>query len=244
MADKRIIKIAGIAVDNIDRQEALVKIDGILKAKESRFMCFANAEAIVLARHKEKYRHILARASLLLPDGIGMQMAARLQSQRIMANLNGTDLFPDVCKLLNTRQSRVFLLGGKQGRAKKVGNWIMQNFPCVRLVGTRHGYFSKKDEPEIISAIRSLQTEVLFVGMGTPYQEIWIYKHLNQTGTKLAIGVGGLFDYYSGATRRAPVWMRKYCLEWVWRFMIEPRRWPRILRLIEFVWILLRYKDK
>lgn len=238
MPELQSILIDGLPVANLTRDEALHMFESLLSSKRQHMVCFLNAETVVLAHHNKEFRKILLGASLRLVDGAGMQWAANLQGRKFLDNLNGTDLFPYICRLLEKNGNRIFLLGSKRGVARKAGEWIRTRYKNVRIAGTHDGYFSKQDESDVIKLIHDTKPDVLFVGMGSPYQEVWIYNHLKQTGAKIAMGVGGLFDYYSDSIMRAPIWMRKMCIEWLWRWLVEPWRWKRMLRLIEFIWII------
>lgn len=233
------IIIDGITVDNITREQAINRIMELLHTAGMHYIVFVNAESIVLARHNAEFRKIVQGASLRLVDGIGMQLAARLQGKRFVDNCNGTDLFPVLCNELSKQHAGLFLLGGKSGRAQNAGEWVKQTYPGVNIVGSAPGYFSTSDQAGIVDGIRKLKPDMLFVGLGSPRQEIWIQKYLHQTGARVAMGVGGLFDFYSGSILRAPLWMRKYRIEWLWRILRDPKRWPRLMRLIEFIYIIL-----
>lgn len=239
MPEKQTIPIDGIPVDNLSRAEALGALSGLIVSRGPHMVVFVNAEAVVLARHNKEFRDALLRASLRLVDGAGMSFAATFKGSTFKGNLNGTDLYPYICRLLEEKKGSAYLLGGKPGIAERTGLWIAQNYPHVQVVGTHDGYFSKQEESDVIKTIQRAKPDVLLVGMGSPYQEIWINNNLQQTGATVAVGVGGLFDYYSDTVKRAPHWIRKIGFEWLWRILREPRRWWRIMRLFEFLWIVL-----
>jgi N-acetylglucosaminyldiphosphoundecaprenol N-acetyl-beta-D-mannosaminyltransferase len=222
------VDLLGITVDNLTMDEAVEEIlQRTRRAKPSQ-VCFVNADCANIAWNDAGYREILDKCDLVLADGIGMKLAGRLLNRNIRQNVNGTDLFPRLCKSLQLEGSGVFLLGGKPGVAEDVGRWMKEHYPNLILSGHRHGYFSSEEAPEILAAISNSAAKVLLVAFGVPKQERWIDAHLQETGASVSMGVGGLFDFYSGRVPRAPAWVREVGMEWCYRFVHEPRRmWRR-----------------
>jgi N-acetylglucosaminyldiphosphoundecaprenol N-acetyl-beta-D-mannosaminyltransferase len=223
-----IVNILGIRINNLTMSAALEGIIARLHGSQASQICFFNADCANLAYKDAKYREVLNRAELTLPDGIGLKLAGKLLSREIKQNVNGTDLFPRLCAALSGTGRGVFLLGAKPGIAERVRDWIQQNHPEVVVSGCHHGYFSLAEEPEVIRQINTSGASLLLVAFGAPRQDNWIHQHLDETGVKVAIGVGGLFDFYSGTISRAPQWLREMGMEWFYRFWQEPRRmWKR-----------------
>jgi N-acetylglucosaminyldiphosphoundecaprenol N-acetyl-beta-D-mannosaminyltransferase len=139
-------------------------------------------------------------------------------------------MFPRLCHFLNKLNKRIFLLGGSPGVADKTAVWIHDHAPGLCVVGAMHGFFNPEHEARICQKIKNSGADILLVAMGAPRQEIWISRNLSRCGVKIAMGVGGLFDFYSGRIPRAPSWMREIGLEWVFRLYQEPGRlWKRYL---------------
>ena len=185
---------------------------------------FINAHCINVARKSGSYRRALAQSDLLLPDGIGMEIAARVSGLEKPENLNGTDLFPLICERAATEGAGLFLLGGMPGVADAAATWACGHYPSLRIRGTQHGYFDKHDEDALIERINSSGAAILFVGFGVPLQEEWIARNRHRLEAPVVLGVGGLFDYYSGRIARAPAAIRAMRCEWAWRLAMEPRR--------------------
>src|SRR5581483_2598296 len=138
------------------------------------------------------------------------------------------DMFPRLCETLSGTGLGIYLLGARPGVAAAVADWVKAHHPQTEVKGFRDGYFKPEEEPEVIRQIAASGASVLLVAFGAPRQDLWIRRHLRQTGVKVAMGVGGLFDFYSGRIPRAPVWMREIGAEWLYRFIQEPRRmWRR-----------------
>ena len=162
--------------------------------------------------------------------GFGMRIAGRLLNQPVRDNVNGTDLFPRLCAALSLHGRSVYLLGGRPGIAKAAADWAKTHYPLLRIAGAHDGYFGADQTGQVVADIRRSRADVLLVAMGVPVQEGWIDRNSASTGATVTIGVGGLFDYYSGRIPRAPAWMRRCGLEWTFRLIQEPGRlWRRYL---------------
>ncbi len=207
------------------RPEAMAK-DIVRRAAEgqSTIVNFLNAHCVNVARSDEGYREALCASDLVLPDGIGIELAGRMQNIDTGPNLNGTDLFPHLCEVAAHKHQRLFLLGGRPGVAKKAGEWAQKKYPKLEVSGTHSGYFTRKEEEALIAQINATRSSLLLVGLGVPNQEKWIAKNKDRLKPPVVMGVGGLFDYYSGRIPRAPDWIRKLKSEWVWRLAMEPSR--------------------
>ncbi len=222
------VDLLGITVNNLTMDEAVDSIVSKARGAVPSQVCFVNADCANIAWNNSEYSGILHESSLVLADGIGMKLAGRMLNRNIRQNVNGTDLLPRLCKVLEQERLGVYLLGGRPGVAEDVGRWMTQTFPDLMVSGHHHGYFAPEQLEEILSGIRSSRAAVLLVAFGVPKQEQWIGRHLRETGAMVAMGVGGLFDFYSGRIPRAPSWVRELGMEWFYRFWQEPRRmWRR-----------------
>ena len=222
--------VLGIPVDNLSLSEAVQAILERLDGREPAQVCFLNADCVNLSRRDRRYLDVLGRADLVLADGIGVKLAALAAGTRLRDNVNGTDLFPRLCDALSGSGKRLFLLGAQPGVAEDVRVWVAQRYPDVEIAGCRHGYFSPDEEPAVVDQIARSGADVLLVAFGAPRQDLWIDGHRNSLRVPVAIGVGGLFDFYSGRIPRAPTWMRRIGLEWLFRLAQEPGRlWKRYL---------------
>jgi N-acetylglucosaminyldiphosphoundecaprenol N-acetyl-beta-D-mannosaminyltransferase len=224
------VAIADVAFDNVNMDEALDRVNALLDGDTAHQVSFVNAACVNIAARHRGYRRALARAALVLPDGIGVRLGTSLLGQRMKQNVNGTDLFPRLCDLLNGRAARLFLLGGAPGVAEQVAAVIAQRWPAIQVVGLRDGYFGVAGEGAVATAVRASGADLLLVARGVPSQDLFIDRYLPQLGVKVAMGVGGLFEFVSGRIPRAPLWMRESGLEWTWRLWQEPTRlWRRYL---------------
>jgi exopolysaccharide biosynthesis WecB/TagA/CpsF family protein len=185
---------------------------------------FANAHCVNVLKSDPAYSSALYEADAVLPDGSGLAFAAKLAGRKIEENLNGTDLFPHICSEASKHGASLFLLGGAPGIAAAVSKTMRQKFVGLQIAGAENGYFSEADEEDLIDRINESNTAILLVGLGVPLQELWIARNRNRLKVPVVMGVGGLFDYYSGRIPRAPHFVRKLGMEWVWRLIQEPRR--------------------
>jgi N-acetylglucosaminyldiphosphoundecaprenol N-acetyl-beta-D-mannosaminyltransferase len=222
------IDFLGIPIDNLTMEEAIRSILVRARQPSPSQACFVNADCVNISYRDAAYQRILQDSGMVLADGIGVKLAGRILNTNIRQNVNGTDLFPLLCGEMEKTGTGLYLLGGKPGVAADVAGWVARHYPLLSVRGHRHGFFSVEETPGVLREIRDSGAEILLVAFGAPRQEKWIAEHLELTGAKLAMGVGGLFDFYSGRIARAPLWIRELGMEWFYRFMQEPRRmWRR-----------------
>lgn len=238
-------KLFGITLRNTEMNEALDWVFERAKTNRPTTMSFVNADCLNLAFIHADYREILENSDRVLPDGIGIHVACRMKKLRLRANLNGTDMFPRLCQRAAENGTSIYLLGARPDIAQAAADAMTTRFPGLRVAGTHHGYFSEEQSSDIISQINASGADILCVAMGAPHQERWLARHAGELNPPMRMGVGGLFDYYSGRIRRAPQWVREIGMEWVWRIAMEPRRlWKRyVVGNPLFLYRAYRYND-
>ncbi|MDX1718303.1 MAG: WecB/TagA/CpsF family glycosyltransferase, partial [Anderseniella sp.] len=214
----------GVSIDNLTMQEAIADICRRSLSTGQHRYAFVNADCLNHANRNAAYARVLSRQTRVFADGSGVSLAARLNGVRVRGNVNGTDLFPLLCREAATLGLRIFLLGGGAGIADQAASNMRQAYRDLNICGTHDGYFKSAETAEVIGKINECNPDIILIGLGAPRQEMWIEKHRDQLNARVLIGVGGLFDYYSGRIRRAPMWMRKIGCEWIWRLAQEPRR--------------------
>ena len=218
------VLIYGIRLANLSMDDVLSAIDAALVSKTRCRITFVNADCVNIAAKNNDYKKDLDQMDWVFIDGIGMKIAGMILNQPVRSNVNGTDLFPLLCKNLAKQGGSLYLLGAKPGVADAVAKWAIDQFPGIVIAGSQHGYFAEGEAESVVAKIHDSHADVLLVAMGAPQQEAWINRYMQSTGSIIAIGVGGLFDYYSGNIPRAPYWMRKSGLEWLFRLIQEPKR--------------------
>jgi N-acetylglucosaminyldiphosphoundecaprenol N-acetyl-beta-D-mannosaminyltransferase len=219
------VQIAGVPIANLTMSEAVEQIAARAESGDGpATVFFVNAHCVNVAAEQPPYAAVLNESWMNLADGIGMRLGARMVGQNIRENVNGTDLFPRLCEAAARDGLSVYFLGARPGVVDQVVAWAKAAYPALRVAGSRHGYFPKDQSLEVARDIRQSGAAILFVAMGVPSQEIWLAQFVQASGVSVALGVGGLFDFYSGRIPRAPLWMREVGLEWLYRFLQEPSR--------------------
>jgi len=229
-SDKSTITIFDVNINNDTMSQAVDWIVAKSLGGKKVVAQFVNADCLNKAYCDKKYRTTLSRAQHIFADGSGIALAGKITQQKVADNVNGTDLFPLLCKKSQETGMRIFLLGARPNIAKKARKNMLQQYPNAKIVGVHNGYFDEDDTDAVIDKVNAANADVLLVAMGAPTQELWIDQHRQKINAKVCIGVGGLFDFYSGRISRAPLWLRTIGCEWTWRLLQEPgRMWQRYL---------------
>ena len=195
----------------------------------------ANAEMLMRATHDEEPRRILNASALVVPDGAGTVWAARHLGHAMPERVAGYDLAQELLRCAPAEGHSVYFFGSAPGVAEKAKAKAEQLYPGIEIVGVRNGFFSPADNAAIIAEIRAARPDLLLVALGVPKQEKWIAAHLAELDVPVAIGVGGTLDVMAGVMKRAPHWMQKAKLEWLFRGLMQPKRAGRLLALPKFV---------
>ncbi|MCP3967888.1 MAG: WecB/TagA/CpsF family glycosyltransferase [Lentisphaerae bacterium] len=219
------ISIMGVTFQNLTMKKAVEMLrQGIAEKKQGK-VYFVNPDCFNKTVHNKAYFKTLCRADYILPDGIGVLLACKFKKTPLKENVNGTDMLPYVCKMAVKNKYSIYLLGARAGVASAMAGRLKRTYSGVNICGTHHGFISdEKERNSVIKDINAVAPDILLVAMGTPAQEIWIDRFAPELKAGVIIGVGGLFDFYSGNTPRAPRWMREIGLEWLYRLLQEPRR--------------------
>lgn len=192
-----------------------------------------NPEIVMKATKDTAYRDVLNRAGLLVPDGIGVILASKMKRGAIRQRQTGIDLLAHLLSVAHRGEKRVFLLGSKPGVAEKARDHMLEVYSGLQIVGVHHGYFANDDE--ILPILREAKPDLLVVALGAPKQEVFIDKYAKELGASVAIGVGGALDVWSGDVKRAPNWISKIGMEWLYRGLSQPSRLPRLFSLPAFL---------
>ncbi|HEY2517447.1 MAG TPA: WecB/TagA/CpsF family glycosyltransferase [Polyangiaceae bacterium] len=210
-------------VDAVDTSEAIGRILGWLHERRGARVYFVHPHALNLAARDTELRSELARADLVLPDGVGLKVAAAILGQHFPANVNGTDLVPELLVELAAERLPVVLIGGEDGVAQRAGE-IWSRSTGVKVAGAWHGFLEDEDYRRVAQSIRAIGPCVVLVAMGTPHQERFVARYLADLPEAVSITVGGLLDFASGEKVRAPIEWRELGMEWAWRLLHEPKR--------------------
>ena len=220
-------------------------IDHARSGAPPAYVITPNAQHIVLLDENPRLRQIYRDADLIVPDGVSLLLAARLIGRKFPERVTGVDLFENLCNLAAQHGLDVFFLGGRPGSADLAASNLKQRFPGLKVQTycPPRGFETDELEMQRIAAIISLaRPALLFVGLGAPKQEYWIYDHGRKLGARVCIGIGGSFEMVGGVVDRAPGWAQSIGCEWAYRFWKEPRRmWRRyLIGNLQFAWIVLQ----
>jgi alpha-1,3-mannosyltransferase len=226
--------ILGVDVVAYSYQDAVSVLDCLYDSGQTTAVAFANAHLLNCASEDNRVVSALRRF-LVFNDGIGVELASRLlYGSPFPVNLNGTDFMPAFFEATATRH-RVFLFGSRPQVVEKAARIFRERFPRHEVVGFLDGY--RGDFAEAAAQVRASGATVVLVALGNPLQELWLSRHLGESGAALGFGVGAFFDYLTGNSRRAPEWVRRWRCEWVWRVIQEPRRMMRRYLVGNFVFL-------
>ncbi|MFN2490525.1 MAG: WecB/TagA/CpsF family glycosyltransferase [Actinomycetota bacterium] len=224
------IELLGVRFARLEAPAVLDEIERLYERDEPALVFHANAHTLNLATEDLSYRAVLRRADMVLNDGKGVLLGARLKGSSLPADLNGNYVGPLLLERAARRGWPVFLLGARPGVARRAADELVRRRPGLRVAGTRDGYFTAAEESHVVSQIRASGAGLLLAGLGNPRQERWLERCLEGTGARLGVGVGAFIDFQAGEIARAPAWMNRAGLEWVHRLGLDPRRmWRRYL---------------
>jgi N-acetylglucosaminyldiphosphoundecaprenol N-acetyl-beta-D-mannosaminyltransferase len=220
---------------------ALARIEGLIEGRgPTRLVATVNPEFVMRAQADEHFRGVLEAADLCLADGIGVVWAMRRQGCRNQQRVAGSDLVPGLAKLCATRGWRPFLLGARPGVAAEAAQRLQERVPGLQVAGCHGGSPDPEDDEESLRRIRGSGADLLLVAYGHPRQELWIERNRSRLDVPVAVGVGGAFDFLAGRVRRAPQFVRRAHLEWLWRLVLEPWRVRRMAVLPVYALAVLR----
>jgi exopolysaccharide biosynthesis WecB/TagA/CpsF family protein len=225
-----VLDVLGVTLTNTTMDDAVAWLTRRARERKRTVAAFANPDCLNIAQQNTAYRRVLKRTDRVFADGIGVRVAARMLGQKMAGNVNGTDMFPLLCGASARAGLKLYLLGARPGIAELAAGAMRARHPGLEIAGTMHGYFAASETPSVVDRINASGADILLVAMGAPHQELWLARHEAALKPPVRLGVGGLFDYYSGRIPRAPEWMRQTGFEWVWRLRCEPARlWKRYL---------------
>lgn len=240
------VSFAGIEIDNLAMQEAIDKIEELIKNVKSSYVVTPNAAHIVLLQKDKEFKKIYQGARLVIPDGMPLLWGAKILGRPLKERVAGSDLLPVFCEIAAKKGYKLFFLGAGLGVAAKAALILSEKNTGLKIVGTYSPPLGFEDDEEenktIVQVIKEAKPDILFVGLGAPKQEKWIWRHKDELQVPVSIGVGVTFDFVAGTVRRAPKWMQKCGLEWLFRLCQEPGRlWKRyLIGNAIFIWLVLK----
>lgn len=219
---------------------ALAMIEEFISSRSPHIVVTADASAVVTAQKDQELKDILNSADLVTPDSAGILWASRLFGLSLPERVSGADMVEHLCERASHAKHRIFLLGASPGIVDAAAEKLIQRYPGLDIAGTQHGFFSDEESSAIVKSIREAKPDILFVAMGIPKQEKWIRRHMDELQVPVSMGVGGTFDVLSGRVKRAPKWMQRHSLEWIYRLANNPRKIGKCMTLPVFVLMVLK----
>lgn len=229
------VEILGVNVNSLTMAQAVEAVQQFIAEKKVALVATANAEMLMRATQDEELKDILNQADLVVPDGAGTVWAAGHLGEPMPERVAGFDLAQELMREAPARGDRIYFFGSAPGVADKAKAKAEELYPGIQVVGTRNGFFTEADEPGIIAEIKAARPDILLAALGVPKQEKWLKKHMQELQVPVSIGVGGTLDVMAGVMERAPLWMQKAKLEWLFRGLKQPSRAGRLLALPKFV---------
>jgi N-acetylglucosaminyldiphosphoundecaprenol N-acetyl-beta-D-mannosaminyltransferase len=261
------IDVLGVGFDNLTRGEAAAAIIALARSGERGYVVKPYSEFLPKAAGDERIRAILNSASLCLADGVGIVWAAHYLSlgggglrataqlplslasmafrpssirRPLRQAMRGVDLTWEMLRQAADAGLSIYILGGTEEESRCAVTRIAERNPALTIVGARHGYFGHREDQAVIEQINAGGPSILLVARGFPKQERWIAENLSSLQVGVAVAEGGSLSFISGATPRAPGWMRRAGIEWLYRLLRQPWRLRRQLALPLFVWLVFR----
>lgn len=222
------IKFLNTEIDNLTMQEAIQRIDMLINTDKPSYVVTPNLDHIVMLEEDYEFAEVYKNADLIVADGKPLLWISKLFGKPIKEKISGSDLFPKLCGLAESKGYTVFIMGARKGVAEKAIQNIKCSFPKLEFVGAyspTFGFEKKSDELDYMKKmVRKCRPDILAVSLGSPKGEKFIYKHLNDYDVPLSISIGATIDFEAKTVRRAPNWMSEIGLEWLFRIFQEPKR--------------------
>lgn len=231
------IDVMGLKFDSMTMDEALSRAEALLRGDKAAYVVTPNAEIAYEALHDVQLREMLNGADLMLPDGAGVVLASKLLRTPVKQKVAGVDFAAGLLGILERNGQSLYLLGGKPGIGELAAQKMLEAHPQLRIAGIADGYF--QDEAPVIAKINASGADALFVCLGAPKQERFMVQHQQELHVHLMAGLGGSLDAFAGTVQRAPAWMIRLNLEWLYRLIREPKRFRRMLRLPKYLWAVM-----
>lgn len=236
------IEILGVPVDCLTMDRTVDLAASVLAGNVAQSIVAVNPEKVIRARCDLHLRGQLQRAGILIPDGIGVVIAARILGLGRLERVPGSELMPRLCELAARTGHRVFLFGAAPDVNERAALVLRERYRGLTIAGAQHGFLRQEDMPGLVDRINSSQADILFVALGSPKQEDWIDRYLPQLNVKVCQGVGGTFDVIAGRVRRAPAVFQAVHLEWFYRLVTNPQRLHRQTALPRFAFQVLKQR--
>ncbi len=227
------INILGSKINVTNIKDLGDKVEKLILSKKTHYICVSNVHTIITGVKDERFKKITNNASLAVPDGMPLVWIGKHRGYKDMEKCSGPDIMTHLFKLSEEKGYTNYFYGGTEDNIKILGNELHAKYPKLKILGMYSPPFrelTKEEDDNIIKKINELKPNILWIGLGAPKQEVWMYQHFEKLSGSVIFGVGAAFNFHSGTLKRAPIWMQKTGLEWLYRLFKEPKRlWKRYL---------------
>ena len=238
-------KILGTNINVTNMEDTIAYLTENLEALKGNYVCVSNVHTTVMAYRDEAYRNVQNSGAMALPDGQPLSIVSRKRGFSQARRVPGPDLMPAILNLSQKTGYSHYFYGSTEATLEALRAALLRRYPKLRIAGMYSPPFrelTKEEDQEIVNRINESGADFVWVALGAPKQEWWMYEHRNRIKA-LMLGVGAAFDFTAGTTKRAPMWMQKLCLEWVFRILREPKRMlPRYLNT-NFAFVYSVYRE-
>ncbi len=236
------VDILGVRIDDVTIPEVVARVEAFVNEPRAgcRQIATVNPEFIITARQNAEFARVLAACDLNVPDGANLVRAARLLGKPLRERVGGCDLTTQLAARAAECGWKIFMLGAREGVAAQAAVNLSARYPGLQVAGIYAGSPDPREEKALVARVNGSGAQLLFVAYGAPAQDLWIARNRERLAARVTMGVGGSFDFLAGRVRRAPQWMQRAGLEWLFRLARQPWRIKRQLALVEFTWLVLK----
>ena len=244
------INVRGVHFDNVNAHEAIERIKAFLKADGLSIMNTPNSEIVQFCIDDNSLYSVINSANLIIPDGIGVVYASKILGTPLKEKVAGVDTAEKVVEYASTSGKSIYIFGGAKKTDESdavceiAARKLCEKYPGLRIAGTRDGFFTDEESDAIVEDINNSGADILFVCLGAPKQEKWIYDNRDKLKVKFAAGLGGSVNIFAGTAMRAPEFFLRHNLEWLHRLIKEPSRFVRMLNLPKFLFGTIIHRNK
>ncbi len=228
------VNILGVNISMLNMEQTVDAVMAMMEEGGNHAVFTPNSEIVLNAYKDAEFMNIINSASIRTADGIGLVYASRIVGKPVPERTAGFDVAMALLERMAKEGKSLFLFGSKPGTAERAGEILAERNPGLKIAGTRNGYFSDSDTDEIVSQINSSGADVVFVCLGSPKQEKWIFENKDKLWCKVMMGLGGTLDAVTGDMPRAPEWWCNHGVEWLYRLIKQPSRIGRMMSLPKF----------
>ncbi|MBR4749782.1 MAG: WecB/TagA/CpsF family glycosyltransferase [Abditibacteriota bacterium] len=236
------VKLLDIYVDDVSLDDVLDRVTVWCREKGPHQIVTADAYMVDMASKDEDFRRLMLSADLVTPDSSGVLLASKIAGTPLKNKASGCVIAESLCRISGRENLRIYFLGASEKANSGAVKNMQAKYPDMLVAGRHDGYFDPGDSQSLAEEIRDSGADVVLVALGIPKQEFWIRDFLPSTGASVGIGIGGTFDVLSGNVKRAPVFLQKLYLEWLYRFFQAPKKSYKLGRLPGFFLKVLEQK--